>query len=162
MSVHLMSKDELRIVTGLRSTEFLHGLDTTHLKKLAAIASEVEFPEGEIIHRAGDVGEAIYLIQEGQVNIDVDAPDGSRVTVLTIGAGQIFGLSSLFPPQRKKGTARVVKPTRAIVINSPKLLDLFEGNHELQAVIMGRTAKIINERVKSTWLELAKNFASRQ
>ena len=160
MSVHLMSKDELRIVTGLRSTEFLHGLDTTHLKKLAAIASEVEFPEGEIIHRAGDVGEAIYLIQEGQVNIDVDAPDGSRVTVLTIGAGQIFGLSSLFPPQRKKGTARVVQPTRLIMIEADKLRRLFERNHDLERVFMARTAEIINERVKSTWLQLAKSFAS--
>jgi CRP/FNR family transcriptional regulator len=157
-----MSKEELRIVTGLRSTEFLHGLDTTHLKKLAAIASEVEFPKGEIIHRAGDLGEAIYLIQEGLVNIDVDAPDGSRVTVLTIGPGQIFGLSSLFPPQQKKGAARVVQPTQAIVISSQKLLDLFEGNHELQAVIMGRTAKVINERVKLTWLELARNLGSQQ
>jgi len=160
MSIHLMSRDELHIVTALRSNEFLHDLDTSNLKKLASIAAEVEFPEGEIIHEAGDLGKAIYLVEEGQVNIDVDAPDGSRVTVLTVGPGQIFGLSSLFPPQRKKGTARVVQPTRAIVIDSKKLLRLFESNHELERVIMGRTAKIINERIKATWLQLAKIFAT--
>jgi CRP-like cAMP-binding protein len=154
-----MSKDELRIVTALRSTEFLHGLDSALLKKLAAIAGEFKFSEGEVIHRAGDEGQAIYLVQEGQVNIQVDAPGGRQVTVLTIGPGQIFGLSSLFPGQQKKGTARVVKPTRAIVIDSQKLLDLFKKDHTLEAVIMARTAQVINERVKSTWLELAKNFA---
>jgi len=61
MSVHLMSRDELHIVTALRSNEFLHDLDTSNLKKLASIAAEVKFPEGEIIHRAGDLGEAIYF-----------------------------------------------------------------------------------------------------
>jgi CRP-like cAMP-binding protein len=46
---------------------------------LTAIDNEVEFPKGEVIHRTGDLGEAIYLIQEGQVNIDVDTPVGNRV-----------------------------------------------------------------------------------
>jgi CRP-like cAMP-binding protein len=160
MSVHLISRDKLKILTALRATEFLHSLDTSHLKKLASIAAELQFPAGEIIHREGDLGQAIYLVQEGQVAIEVKVPDYGRVTVLTIGPGQIFGLSSLFPPRRKKARARVVETTRAIVIDTPKLLDLFHADHELESAVLGRTAEVITDRVKASWLELAKSIAA--
>ena len=160
MSVHLMSRDELTILTALRTVALLHNLDKSHLQKLAAIAVEVKFAAGQIIHRAGDLGQAIYFVEEGQVNIELEVDNQKPVTVLTIGPGQVFGLSSLFPPQRKKGTARVVQPTRMIMIEADKLRRLFERNHDLERVFMARTAEIINERVKSTWLQLAKSFAS--
>jgi CRP/FNR family cyclic AMP-dependent transcriptional regulator len=156
MSVHLMSGDELKTITALRAVKELHDLDKSYLQKLASIATVVEFAEGHIIHRAGDLGQAIYIIETGQVNIEVEVDNQKPVTVLIVGSGQLFGLSSLFPPQRKKGTARVVQPTRAIVIDSHKLRHLLASNHALERDFMIRVAQIINERVKATWLELAK------
>lgn len=156
MSVHLMSGDELKIVTALRAVKQLHNLDKSYLQKLASLATVVEFSQGEIIHRAGDLGQAIYVVETGQVNIEVEVEDQKPITVLTIGPGQVFGLSSLFPPQRKRGTARVVQPTRAVVIDSNKLRHLLESNPALERILMLRVAEIINERVKATWLELAK------
>lgn len=156
MSVHLMSGDELKIITTLRAVKQLHNLDKSYLQKLASIAAVVGFSQGEIIHRAGDLGQAIYVVETGQVNIEVEVEDQKPITVLTIGPGQIFGLSSLFPPQRKRGTARVVQPTRAVVIDSKKLRHLLESNPALERILMLRVAEIINERIKATWLELAK------
>ena len=71
MSVHLMSRDELTILTALRTVTLLHNLDKSHLQKLATIAVEVKFAAGQIIHRAGDLGQAIYFVEEGQVNIEL-------------------------------------------------------------------------------------------
>lgn len=161
MTVQLISRDELKILTLMRTFEFLHGLPTPHLKKLAAIASIVEIPANTIIHEAGDLGQAIYLVQAGQVNIEIEIPDGPAVTVLVIRAGQIFGLSSMFPPQRKKGRARAMQPTQAITIDAQKLHHLFETDHDLERTIMGRTAKIINDRIKATWLQLAQTAPKR-
>lgn len=156
MSVHLMSGDELKIITALRTVNQLHDLDKSYLQRIASIATIVEFSEGEIIHHAGDLGQAIYVVETGQINIEVEVEGHKPVTVLTIGPGQMFGLSSLFPPQRKKGTARVMQPTRAIVIDSHKLRHLLASDHALERVFMIRVAEIINERIKATWLELAK------
>ncbi|RME69923.1 MAG: Crp/Fnr family transcriptional regulator [Chloroflexi bacterium] len=155
MSVRLISKDELQIVSALRQFEFLRGMSSTHFRKLASITQVHEYPEGTILHQAGDIGKSIYLVEEGQVNIEVDPPGGQPVTVLKIEAGQVFGLSSLFPPQRKMGRAKVVRPTRALVIDAERLRELFKGDHELERAFLNRTAAIINQRVKATWLELA-------
>ena len=162
MGVHLISRDMLQILTALRQFDFLHNMDTSRLKKLASITEIKEFAEGTIIHEAGDLGTAIYLVQEGQVNIEIDVPNHAPVTVLKIGPGQVFGLSSLFPPQRKKGRARVVKKVQALVIDADKLRELFQTDHDLERAFMARTAQIINDRVKATWVELAHKTASGQ
>jgi CRP-like cAMP-binding protein len=155
MEVQLISRDHLRILTELRQFEFMKDMETTHLKKLASIASIIEFPKEKIIHEAGDLGKAIYLINEGQVNIEIDVPDHPTVTVLTVGPRQMFGLSSLFPPQRKKGRARVVRTMQAVVIYATDLRSLFRADHDLERAFFERTTRIINERIKATWLQLA-------
>jgi CRP-like cAMP-binding protein len=51
----------------------LHGMETAHLKKLAALASEVNFAKDQIIYREGDLGDAIYFIIDGRVVIEMTA-----------------------------------------------------------------------------------------
>ena len=102
-----MTPEQLRIVTALRSIELFHDLDTPHLHKLAAIATETEFPDGEIIYREGETGEAIYLVQAGKVVIEMAAAADNMITLFTIGPGQLFGWSSLFTARRKQARARV-------------------------------------------------------
>jgi CRP-like cAMP-binding protein len=132
----------------------LHGMETEHLKKLASIASEVVFSEGETIYQEGDVGQALYLIEVGQVDIEMNLPEGGRVTVYTVGPGQLFGWSSLFPPRRKTASARAVTSTQAIVIEANRLRKLFEVDHTFESVIMRRVTEVVADRVKTTRLQL--------
>ncbi len=151
---------ELMILTTLRSMESLHNLKTSHLKKLAAIATEEQFPEGQIIYREGEVGHAIYLVKEGEVVIEMEIPDYDPVTVFTVGPGQLFGWSSLFPSRPKQARARVLKPTHAIVISANRLQDLFGADHKLEYAMMGAMTAIIADRVHTARLQLAKALAS--
>jgi CRP-like cAMP-binding protein len=151
-----------RILTALRAIEPLQGLETPHLKKLAFIATETEFPADEIIYREGDFGQAIYLIQAGEVVIEMDVPDYGWVTLLSIGPGHLFGWSSLFPLRRKMARARVLNPIRAIVIDANQLRDLFRTDHELERAIMNRIAVVIADRVRTSRMQLAQTLASRK
>jgi CRP/FNR family cyclic AMP-dependent transcriptional regulator len=152
----MTSQTELRILTALRSMEPLHDLDSQHLKKLASIAVERKFPEGEIIYKEGDLGQAIYLVQAGEVVIEMEVPEVGRATVLVVGPGQLFGWSSLFPPRRKGARARVAKPMRAIVIEAGKLRHLFQSDHALEFAITQRITAIVADRVKATRMQLVK------
>lgn len=158
----MTSQTELRILTVLRSMEPLHGLDSQHLKKLASIAVEQEFPEGEIIYKEGDLGEAIYLIQVGEVVIEMEVPEIGRTTVLVVGPGQLFGWSSLFPSRPKAARARVAKPMRAIVIEAGKLRHLFQSDHALEFAITHQITEIVADRVKATRLELIKAVSGKK
>ena len=72
--------------------EFTRGLEPKHLEKLASIAKEVPFAEGETLFHEGDLDDEVYLIQEGQVAIEIHVPGRGRVTILTVGARAIAGM----------------------------------------------------------------------
>ena len=68
------------------------------------MAGEVEFAAGEIIYQKGDMGRAVYLIEEGQVDVEMNIPGGASITINTFGPGR--GSASA-PP-----AARVIRSTR--------------------------------------------------
>lgn len=156
---HMTSQSELKILTILRSTELTHDMETNHLRKLASIASEVEFAEDEVIYEAGEVGKAVYLIETGEVVIEMDAPGVGPVKVLTVGPGQLFGWSSLFPAERKTARARAVQPTRAVAIDANRLRALWQTDHGLEYAIIRRATRVMADRIKATRQQLVKALA---
>jgi CRP/FNR family cyclic AMP-dependent transcriptional regulator len=157
-----MTPSELRIVTAFRSMDVFCSLDPLHIHKLASIASERQFEEGAIIYRAGEVGQAIYLILEGEVAVEMEVVDYGPVTLFTLGPGQLFGWSSLFPTRRKQARARVVEPTQVIAINGRYLRDLFRADHDMERAVMDCMTHVVVDRVRGARLELAKALAADQ
>jgi len=155
-----MKPSELRIVTALRSMHVFHNLDSLHLHKLATIARETKFEEGEIIYRAGDVGQAIYLIQTGEIAIEMELVDYGPVRLFTLGPGQLFGWSSLFPTRRKQARAWVIQPARIITINASQLRNLFRQDHEFERDVMDCMTEVVVDRVRGARQELAKTMAA--
>lgn len=142
----------------LQSTAFLQGLETPHLEKLAAIATEVTFAEGQIIFREGDIGDVLYLIRTGQAAVEMHVPGRGRVTILTVGPGQLLGWSSMFTQKRKTATGRAVAPIQAIAFNAGQLREICQQDCELGFVIIWNVAKLIADRLAATRLQLLDIF----
>lgn len=49
------------------------------------------FPAGTVIIRQGEPAEAFYIVARGQVNVIREAPDGVRVPLARLSAGEFFG-----------------------------------------------------------------------
>ena len=147
------------LINSLGSMEFTQGLESKHLKKLVSMAREVTFAEGETIFHEGDMGDEVYLVQEGQVAVEIHVPGRGRVTILTVGPGQLLAWSSLFPPQRKTASGRTLSPTRAIAIDGAQLREACEADHDLGYTVIWRVAGLVAERLKATRLQLLDMFA---
>jgi CRP-like cAMP-binding protein len=158
----MTTKNELHVLTVLRSMPFTQGMESDQIKKLASLAVEVKFAPGEVIFRDGDEATALYLIEEGQIVLEAHVAGRGLVTMLTLGPGELLGWSSLFPPRRKTSTARVTKPTWAIAINTEKLQELCQVDHQLESEIIHRVSDIIAQRLKTTRQFLLDNFATEQ
>ena len=143
----IFKSEALRI---LQSAELTCDMEMKHLCKLASMTCEMEFLEGEIIYRRGDIGQALYLIEEGQVIVEVDIPNIGLVTVNTFGPGQIFGWSSLFPSDRKIGWTRAMKPTRVLAINANRLRAAFQFDYYLEYAVVRHAARAMIDRVKDS------------
>ena len=83
---------------------------------------ERDYVPGEVIYDLGDPGDALFVIQGGQVELQREAPDGSR-TVARYGPGDLFGEMGVL-----LGRPRT---SRAVAISDTHLLELdgqtFEG-----------------------------------
>lgn len=146
----MASKTELRALTMLRSIELTRDMETRHLRKLASIAQEITFHEGEIIYRQGDKGKAVYLIQEGKVAIEMDIPGQDQVVMNYLGPGEFFGWSSLFPLEHKMAWTRASQATQALMFDADALRDACRIDHTLEYVIVRRAGRDMVNRIKAT------------
>lgn len=152
---------ELKITTALREMEFFRDLDTAHLHKIAAITMEVRIDEDEVIYRQGETGQGIYLIETGQVVIETDIAGYGLAPLLTVGPGQLFGWSSLFPGRRKQAQARALEATQAIFIEAHQFQALCHSDHRLEHAVNLRLTELIAERVSATRDQLVRTLTGK-
>jgi SulP family sulfate permease len=152
----MTTQTELRLLTALRGMHALQKMETGHIKKLAALASEMQFAKDQIIYRSGDPGEAIYFIEEGEVVIEMTQPDNSNPMLMyTVGPGHLFGWSALFPTRRKQARARAVTPTRVIAINAAGLRAAFRSDQSLENAMIQQVNEVIADRLAAIRQQLA-------
>ena len=138
----------------LGTIEFLRDLEPKHLEILSSMATEVSFVEDEIVFREGSIGDQLYLIQQGQIAIEVYSSGRTGTIILTVGPGQLLGWSSLFSGKHKTAKGRAVTPTQAIAIDAKKLRAACEADHDLGYLLGWRVAEVIANRLKATRMQL--------
>src|ERR1700693_640076 len=83
------------------------------LDALSRRLEQVEYPEGEVIFRQGDEGSALFVIEDGAVEISYGEGRG-KIMLATLFTGQYFGELSLFDGAPRSATATAAKKSRLI------------------------------------------------
>lgn len=93
------------------------------MRMLSHNGSIQEFEPGAAIFRAGEQGDCMYGVLEG--NVRLAWADGSEAEQL--GAGRCFGQGALVQPDhRRYGTATATEPTKLIVMRREGMLFAIE------------------------------------
>jgi CRP/FNR family transcriptional regulator, cyclic AMP receptor protein len=61
------------------------------LRALMAVARKRTFRAGEVIFHREDVGQVLYVLKEGKVNICLMSPEGQATSLVVLGKGDFFG-----------------------------------------------------------------------
>jgi len=154
----MLTQKEMTYYDVLRSVELFSELDPAQLRKLAVIATSVEFDTDEIVYHAGDQGKGLYIIQEGQVTIEMITSEYGPITLYTLKPGQLFGWSSLIPGRLKKARARVLRPTKAIFIDADEIRYMFNRDYKLENTFMNCIMSVIANRMDTTREKLARQL----
>ena len=104
--------------------------------------------------REGDCDSVLYVVEEGRVAIEITIPGRGRVTILTVGPGEVFGWSSLFFQRPKTASARTVEPTRALALDAVRLRALCDADTRLGYLLTRRILDVVSERLKATRMQL--------
>ena len=95
------------------------------LDELRGIGDEVSFGPGEVIFEAGDRADALFVVMEGEAQVEV----GGRFHRLR--HGDIFGEMALLSPDKRMATVRAVEHVTAKRIEAGALDSLLREHPEV-------------------------------
>lgn len=80
-----------------------------------------EYADREVICRQGEVGDCMYMIQDGQAVV-LREEGGSEVVLGKVGAGDIIGEMAIFDRQPRSATVRAEGKARVLTLDKRSFL----------------------------------------
>jgi len=121
----------------LRQVPLFESLDDDAAKQLCELLETLDCEAQKIMFRAGDAGDAMYIIERGKVRIYVQATDGHEVTLTDLGRGDFFGEMALLDEgQRRSANAVVAEDARLAVLSREHFLSFIMGGNPNVALEM--------------------------
>lgn len=115
----------------LREHAFLRELDDEQVRFLVSCARNARFDNGAFLFREGEEANALFLIRQGRVALEVNVPGRGPTQVESLREGDVLGWSWLFPPYRWQLDARAVEPVLTLVLDARCVREKMESNHDL-------------------------------
>ena len=132
---------------------FFRDLPPEYLRILVGCASNAVFEAGSYIFREGGDADNFYLIREGLVALETNAPGHRAVTVQTLSNGEVLGWSWLVPPYHWSFDARAINLTRAVALDAVCLRERCERDPRLGFELLKRFAGVIAERLQAARMQ---------
>src|SRR5438094_3649272 len=112
----------------LRHVPLFESLDDEAARKLCQLLESIDCKEKTCLFRAGDDGNAMYLIERGKVRISVQATDGHEMTLTELGRGDFFGEMALLDGQKRSADAIVSEDARLAVLSREHFLSFVHSS----------------------------------
>jgi CRP-like cAMP-binding protein len=101
------------------------------LAAIAAIADQVELPEGRVLVKEGELGREFFVLVDGTVEVRKGAQQ-----LAMLRAGDFFGEIALVSNSPRTATVETVSPVRALVVSSRDFWTLLDESPRTQRKIL--------------------------
>jgi CRP-like cAMP-binding protein len=125
----------------LKSIDLFSQIPGEDLVRVAQIAEEVDFEPNEAIMSEGEIGESLYLIVDGRVQVY----KGARL-VVELGERECVGEMSILDSEPRSATVRTSTTVSALKIEREDFYDLMLEKQEIAQGII----KVLTRRLRQT------------
>jgi CRP-like cAMP-binding protein len=109
------------------------------------------YEDGEVLVKQGEVGDAMFVIQDGEVEV-VKEHEGRQTVLATLGAGEMLGEMAIFLRETRSATVRAKGRARAITIDRKNFLRRINEDPS----IAFRLVEALSRRVRELSNEVAR------
>jgi len=143
----------------LREIPLFAGLSESELELVEQIGQLERYSVGHVIFDEHSTGDAMYVVQRGQVDIQMAPPPGSESlaeprTIATSEAGDVFGEIALVDQGLRTARALCTKPTLLMVFRREDILHLAHEHPRIGYILMRNVAEALAFKLRSTDLTL--------
>lgn len=141
----------------LRRYPYFADISDEALKEVAMLSEEVAATAGTTLFSEGDKAESLYILVEGEVDLQYTLGSGELRTVDTLVAGDLILWSALVEPYKSTGTGSVRKEgdAKLIAIDGQKLRQLCESNNDLGYRMLICITTLLATRLEGARVQLA-------
>ncbi|MBA2665523.1 MAG: cyclic nucleotide-binding domain-containing protein [Trueperaceae bacterium] len=136
----------LERVLVLKTADIFAGTPDDVLADVASVVEEVDLNEGAVVFRRGDVGDSLYVVVDGCVEV----VDGERV-IDVVGEREVFGEMALLDPEPRAASVRAVEPTRLLRLDRGPFIEILHDRPEVAIAIL----RVLTRRLRSRVRDLA-------
>ena len=83
----------------LSDIELFRDLSERDMSELDRVTTMTPVPRGRVFYRPEEVGEVLFLLKEGRVQLYRISPEGKKLVIATLGHGTLFGEMALLGQQ---------------------------------------------------------------
>src|SRR4030095_241262 len=112
----------------LRHVPLFESLDDEAARKLCQLLESIDCKANTFLFRAGDEGNAMYVIERGKIRVTGQARAGREMTLTELGRGDFFGEMVLFDGQRRSADAIVAEDARLAVLSREHFLSFVRSS----------------------------------
>lgn len=98
-----------------------------------------EFHAGDVLFHEGELGEEMYVIQSGAVEI-TKKTGGADVRIATLGRGEFLGEMAILNGKPRTATARVTDDMKCLVLDARTLETMIKNNSEIALRLIKKLA----------------------
>ena len=128
----------------LKKVPLFAQMSLEQLEIISRIVNELTFFKGEVIFREGEIGDKLFVIVEGKVNVVKGYRAASQVTLAILGPTDYFGEMSVLDNEPRSATILIAEDARLLSISGEKLRDIVQQKPEIAFEIF----KVLSSRLR--------------
>lgn len=133
----------------LKQVTLFRGLSDDQLGRMAQITRYEEYAADDVIFEQGDAGDKMYIIQSGQVEVQVKDHAGLLNSVLIMGEGQVFGEMALLDQGARSASVVALQPaTRLYAISGADFKALCQEDTAIGYTMMRNIALDLSFKIR--------------
>jgi CRP/FNR family cyclic AMP-dependent transcriptional regulator len=138
----------------IRSVPLFASLDDEAATELRSLLRTQDRRADTTLFRAGDVGDAMYLIESGRVRISVSDDEQKQIVLAELARGDFFGEMAIIDGKQRSADATVIEDAKLAVLSRDKFLGFIRDNPAVALEMLSatfsrlrRTDKMLQQRV---------------
>jgi len=151
-----MTLDAIRSVPLFAS---LHDDAATELRDLLNTRDVIS---GDVLFRAGDEGDAMYLIESGRIRISVKDEDQRKIVLAELARGDFFGEMAIIDGKQRSADADVIEDGRLAVLSRERFLKFINDNPIVALEMLSATFSRLRHTDKMLQQRVSRNVNEEQ
>jgi uncharacterized membrane protein len=138
----------------IRSVPLFASLDDGAASDLRNLLRTRNVVNGAELFHAGDLGDAMFLIESGRVRIAIEDDDGKEIVLAELARGDFFGEMAIIDGKQRSANARIVEDARLAELSRNDFLEFIHENPKVALEMLSatfarlrRTDRLLQQRV---------------